>query len=197
VTRDEREEERHRVIPGNRLEKLQLTLGEVIEAVWPSLVKGARPLGVHVAVGLRPFSMLQGVMAQRDANREEYARWLRQAKHDLRTARTVAKTGAHDWACFLSQQAAEKALKGYLYSKGHRAVTGHSILMLLTRCMKHDGSFDAINRAKRLDEVYITSRYPNGLQEGTPLEFYTNEDSRECIALAQATIRTVEKLARR
>ena len=136
-------------------------------------------------------------MAKKDANREEYARWLRQAKHDLRTARVTAKNDAHDWACFLSQQAAEKALKSYLYLKGYRPVTGHSILMLLQRCTSHNRSFRRINRAKRLDEVYITSRYPNGLQEGTPEEFYTEEDSKECLKLAGMTIRTVERLSGR
>ena len=42
-----------------------------------------------------------------------------------------------------------------------------------------------INEAKRVDEVYITSRYPNGLQEGTPEEFYKESDSKECIKLAE------------
>ena len=136
-------------------------------------------------------------MAKKDANREEYLRWLRQSKHDLSTAKVTAKGGAHDWACFLSQQAAEKALKSYLYLKGHRAVTGHSILGLLQKCTHHDQSFRPIERVKRLDEVYITSRYPNGLQEGTPAEFYTEKDSKECIQLAETTIRTVERLSRK
>lgn len=134
-------------------------------------------------------------MTKTDANREEYTRWLRQAKHDRSTAEVTAKNGAHDWACFLSQQAAEKALKGYLYLRGHRAVTGHSIMMLLQKCATHNTHFRKINRVKRLDEVYITSRYPNGLQEGTPLEFYTEEDSKECLELAETTIRTVERLS--
>ena len=134
-------------------------------------------------------------MAKTDANREEHNRWLRQAKHDLKTARSTAREEAYDWACFLCQQAAEKALKAYLYRQGHRAVLGHSIMMLLQRCAAHHSSFQLINDAKRLDEVYITSRYPNGLQEGTPEEFYKESDSKECIKLAEKTIRTVEKLS--
>ncbi len=136
-------------------------------------------------------------MTRKDANREEYARWLSQAKHDLRTAKVTAKSDSHDWACFLSQQAAEKALKAHLYLKGHRAVTGHSILGLLQKCANHDQSFRSIERVKRLDEVYITSRYPIGLQEGTPAEFYTEKDSKECIRLAETTIRTVERLSKK
>ena len=79
--------------------------------------------------------------------------------------------------------------------KGHRAVLGRSIMMLLQRSAAHHPSFRAINEAKRLDQVYLTSRYPNGLQEGTPEEFYKESDSKECIKLAEKTIRTVEKLS--
>ena len=134
-------------------------------------------------------------MAKRDANREEFMRWLKQAKHDLRTAKSTARSEAHDWACFLCQQAAEKALKAYLYLEGHRAVIGHSILALLKSCATHNRSFAALEKIKRLDEVYISSRYPDALQEGSPADFYTQEDSEECIALAEKTIRTVEKLS--
>jgi len=35
-------------------------------------------------------------MAKKDANREEYLRWLTQAKHDLSTAKVTAKGGSHD-----------------------------------------------------------------------------------------------------
>ena len=136
-------------------------------------------------------------MAKKDANQEECARWLKQAKHDLRIARVTAREGAHDWACFLCQQAAEKALKAYLYLVGHRAVTGHSIWMLLKRCAAENSTFNRIGKVKRLDEVYITSRYPNGLQEGTPQEFYTDKDSKECLEMADLTIRTVERLSQK
>ena len=136
-------------------------------------------------------------MAKRDANQIEYNRWLKQAKHDLETAKLTAQSEAYDWACFLCQQAAEKALKAYLYLRGHRAVMGHSILGLLKTCTSHNRSFNELSRIKRLDEVYISSRYPDGLQEGTPLDFYAREDSEECIALAEKTISTVEKLAKK
>jgi hypothetical protein len=52
-----------------------------------------------------------------------------------------------------------------------------------------------LNRIKRLNEVYISARYQNGMQEGTPVNFYSEEDSEECIALAEKTIRIVERLS--
>jgi len=39
--------------------------------------------------------------------------------------------------------------------------------------------------------------YNRWLQEGTPEEFYKESDSKECIKLAENTIRTVEKLCRK
>src|SRR5437870_2705950 len=37
--------------------------------------------------------------------------WMAQGERDLEVARTAAREGFHEWACFASQQAAEKALK--------------------------------------------------------------------------------------
>jgi HEPN domain-containing protein len=38
------------------------------------------------------------------------ADWLRQAEADLKHARTSLDHGEHEWSCFASQQAAEKAV---------------------------------------------------------------------------------------
>lgn len=128
-----------------------------------------------------------------DQNREESERWMRQADRDLAAARSNAGSGYHEWACFLSQQAAEKALKAFLYGQGERAVIGHSILKLLRRASAYDPSFGSLKDAKRLDEVYIPSRYPNGLEEATPGEFYGAEDAQECISLAERVISHVRE----
>lgn len=45
-------------------------------------------------------------------------RWLRQAERDLDDARFAAQGARHNLACFLAQQAAEKAVKSYLYARG-------------------------------------------------------------------------------
>jgi HEPN domain-containing protein len=44
--------------------------------------------------------------------------WLRQAEADLQLARSARDIGRHEWSCFASQQAAEKAVKG-LYQRLH------------------------------------------------------------------------------
>ncbi len=55
----------------------------------------------------------------------EARRWLDQAKSDLNGAEWSLKGGFADIACFLSQQAAEKALQAFLYTQGAREVRGH------------------------------------------------------------------------
>ena len=42
---------------------------------------------------------------------ERSADWLRQARRDLENAEYELEGGFYEWACFLSQQAAEKAVK--------------------------------------------------------------------------------------
>ena len=56
--------------------------------------------------------------------------WLRQADADLRLAGHARDGAAHDWACFAAQQAAEKALKAVLMSRGADA-WGHTVTALL------------------------------------------------------------------
>jgi HEPN domain-containing protein len=128
-----------------------------------------------------------------DQNRAEYERWLRQAERDLAAARSNTENGFHEWACFLSQQAAEKALKAFLYLQGERAVIGHAIAVLVRRAAEHVPALTALHPAKRLDEVYIPSRYPNGLEDTVPGDFYTKEDAAACVDLAAHVIRSVKE----
>jgi len=58
----------------------------------------------------------------------EAVRWLRQAENDLDFARLALKKSFFHQACFISQQAAEKALKSIPYALGERVVLGHSLV---------------------------------------------------------------------
>ncbi len=42
--------------------------------------------------------------------------WLAQAEHDVQAAKDSMLSNHHEWACFQSQQAAEKALKAAFLS---------------------------------------------------------------------------------
>jgi HEPN domain-containing protein len=47
-------------------------------------------------------------------SRDAAQRWLRQAEHDLRIARGHHERADYSDACFMAEQAAQKALKAFL-----------------------------------------------------------------------------------
>jgi len=51
---------------------------------------------------------------------EEASRWYKQAGFDLKAVAWNIEGGFYDTACFLAQQAGEKALKSLLYASGAR-----------------------------------------------------------------------------
>ena len=94
-------------------------------------------------------------------DRETARRWLRQAEHDLRIARGHQERGDYSDACFMAEQAAQKALKGFLMAQGQRSVLVHSVAQLAERCAQFDADFAAhITSGRLLDQYYIPTRYP-------------------------------------
>jgi HEPN domain-containing protein len=109
----------------------------------------------------------------------EARRWWRQARRDLESAEINAQHDRHEVACFLCQQAAEKALKAFLYAQGEGPVLGHSLLDLTQRAAAYTAALAALRpAAKTLDGYYIPSRYPNGLTDDVaPVDFFDADDS--------------------
>ena len=125
---------------------------------------------------------------------DDAARWLAQAKEDLKWASHLAKEGGYHLACFLAQQVAEKALKAFLYSRGEEAVLGHSVVRLCANAAEYDPAFEQKAEAwKILDTYYIPTRYPNGLPDGIPAEAYNKDSADSSVALAQDVVRFAEK----
>jgi len=106
-------------------------------------------------------------------NLTEAQRWLTQALHDRDAATLSRDHEFHEHACFLAQQSAEKALKAFLYAHDEGPVLGHSTLSLSLECAAFDTAFDSLQDAcRRLDQLYIPTRYPNGLPGNIPHDFY-------------------------
>jgi len=119
----------------------------------------------------------------------EAARWIEQARRDLDDARYAAAGARWNLACFLAQQAAEKALKAYLFGRGADAVWGHSVAELCHDAAAHDPAFAEIGKeAAALDQYYIPTRYPNGLPGGIPADAYTRSDADRALTLASSVI---------
>jgi HEPN domain-containing protein len=97
--------------------------------------------------------------------------------------------------CFLSQQIAEKAIKAYLYSRGKDIVYGHSVANLCEQSAEYDTRFSVLRKAiKKLDQYYIEARYPNGLPDSIPADFFEEEDALEAIESARTAVKTVEDM---
>jgi len=109
-------------------------------------------------------------------------------------ARLVRDSGRFNLACFLCQQAAEKALKGLLFLLGEEFVRGHSVGDLCKQAAALEPAFAALcEAAARLDLFYIPTRYPNGLPGGLPSEAFVADDADRALELASAIIGEVER----
>ena len=112
--------------------------------------------------------------------------WLEQSKRDLIAAKKMYESKIYEWSCFLSQQAAEKAVKAVCEKKKIEC-WGHSISIILKKLFNNVPK-DIIDYAKILDRYYIPTRYPNGFETGSPKDYYTEKDAREAIEYAQKII---------
>ena len=67
-------------------------------------------------------------------------------------------------SCYLSQQCAEKALKGYILFINIEPPKTHSLIELCQICMKHDNTFsEIIDACADLTPYGVAVRYPNEL----------------------------------
>ena len=98
--------------------------------------------------------------------------WMRQADRDMEHAVVARDAGHHEWACFIAQQAAEKAVKALHLRLGQEA-WGHVVAKLLTELPDTVPVTDEVlDKARTLDAYYVAPRYPNGHPEGAPFEHY-------------------------
>lgn len=132
-------------------------------------------------------------MSASDA-RHEAERWFKTAGQDLQAAKALAQTDHHAQACFLAQQAAEKAVKSLWFAQDADP-WGHSVQKLLSELPGYPTLTEdhAIARiAARLDRLYIPTRYPNGIPDLTPGETYAAEDAEEAINGAMRILDAVQ-----
>jgi HEPN domain-containing protein len=127
-------------------------------------------------------------------SKAEARRWLQQALSDLNAARWNIQGGFHDTACFLAQQAGEKALKSLLYYVGARrsALLTHSLVEMIETAKKQVNALAGLSdEARQLDLHYIPSRYPNGLPSGYPHRFYGKAMAEQAVAAAERILEAV------
>lgn len=114
--------------------------------------------------------------------------WLAQAQDDLLWARDTLKSGHFAQACFVCQQAAEKAIKALAFSRGFDQIKSHSIYEIVTELDIND---DLKKIAQRLDQYYISARYPDAFPSGAPFQFFTEEQAAEAVQFADNFLKSV------
>ena len=125
-------------------------------------------------------------------NAAEGARWLRQANQDLDDANFTLAGGRFNLACFLGQQAAEKAIKAFLYHRGAEDVWSNSLIDLCEDAKLFEMFFDTIkSEARQLDKYYDITRYPHRLPGGIPSEAFDLIDADRAMELSQLVVNFV------
>ena len=129
---------------------------------------------------------------------EEYERWIRRAKHTLKSLKVDIEHGDYCWACFKAQQAAEYALRALLRSLGKLAF-GRDLRSLGLEakdiCSKLPN--DVWKCMLLLDKMYIPTRYPDVFSSGSPFEHYTEEEAEDARTCAEKVVSWVESCAER
>jgi HEPN domain-containing protein len=111
--------------------------------------------------------------------------WIDQAEGDLEHAKSDLKLGFYDWACFSSQQSAEKAVKAVFQKLGAEA-WGHSVYdLLLELKSRMDVSDELLEYSLELDKAYIPTRYPNAHPTSSPRRRYTRKEAERLIEYAE------------
>lgn len=129
-------------------------------------------------------------------NLYESRRWLLTALQDLSAAQSLSVNGFYAQACFLSQQAGEKAVKAIWFRYDHEP-WGHSIQHLVAEFPEASIFPDHdlwVQRAASLDRYYIPTRYPNGLPGLTPGESFFEQDAAIAVANASHFINLAEQV---
>jgi HEPN domain-containing protein len=110
--------------------------------------------------------------------------WLDQANRDIGQAKASLRDGFYEWACFAAQQAAEKAVKALIQSRGGES-WGHSVAGLIDALPDNVRPTDLRDNALELDQAYILSRYPNAHPASFPGKTYTKTMAERLIDYAQ------------
>lgn len=117
--------------------------------------------------------------------REELVRsWLVKAHRDLLSAHELASAQMPllDTAAYHCQQAAEKAIKGYLLFHDVRFEKSHDIVLLVSQATDVDPSFSAlIEIARLLTPLAVEFRYPGDFVEPEPEEFQDAYDAAQTL----------------
>jgi len=129
-------------------------------------------------------------------SRQNALRWIRDAENTLRVAEMNCQWEAHNVACFLAEQSAQKSLKAVLYLDGARFIRTHSISELVKEVARKRPEFQNLREdAGTLDQYYLTTRYPDAVAEpAIPSEIFNRKQAEEALRIARAIFEISKRL---
>jgi len=106
--------------------------------------------------------------------------WFDFASDDIRAGEILLREEVINIACFHFQQAAEKALKGFLVYNELSPTKEHNLVDLMRLCSKVNDDFKEMRvNAVALNQFYIPTRYPDApvgsLSSGIPSKALAEE----------------------
>lgn len=127
---------------------------------------------------------------QSDNNKVLSKEWFDSGKSDFRYAEVGLKEdGVFPQIAFLSQQVAEKYLKGFLVLNGKKPERVHDLPKLLDKCVKLESNLESLRDVcELLVGFYVEVRYPPNIPD------YTNAEILEAFNSAKLVKETIEKL---
>lgn len=121
--------------------------------------------------------------------------WLDRSESDLGYAKAGLREGYYPQACFVAQQAIEKALKGYLICRRRRYPKIHKLVELAALCK--EGWLNGFHEGlKIVDMYYIPSRYPEALPGTLPDGLPGKREATEAIELAEDVLEAIRRHVR-
>jgi HEPN domain-containing protein len=88
-------------------------------------------------------------------------------------------------------------VKAVHYGRGARAVVGHNVRALVEQLDPREPRLDAfLDAARKLDLLYLPTRYPNGLDAGTPAQAFSGPHSKRALELAERLLRAAQDALR-
>ena len=95
-------------------------------------------------------------------SKSNYQVWVQKAEDNLRWSKDNLESENYPLVCYLSQQAVELILKGYIYSKNEIPPKTHQLIRLTKVCSNLNLDLDEyLPVLAILAEYYFESRYPD------------------------------------
>lgn len=131
------------------------------------------------------------MMPPEETRKKITVKWLEKCAKDLDVGRLLLEKGEayFDFACFHSQQCAEKAVKAFLVWHNIPFRKIHDLVSLGALCLPIDSTLEETLRTTAVLSRYaVDARYP-----GEDGEEYTKEQTKEALIMAELVLKEIAK----